>query len=548
MVRRGVSVGWAFLLASVTAAAQGALDPAWQVFVAKGVPKLVRVEGRPWKQGVGYLERRGHRNYLFAGRTLGQGDFHVKAKLSLREIKHTAASFMLYSGRAHWGLDGHSQRMFVEGRGLARGAKYLDHTQGWIQPGKPFTLEAIRNGSTLRFLIDGKEAYQARITTRELGMFGLRPWRSTMQVHDLSAKGNLGDLPAPRTQPTEYTIPTIDLSDETWRQVVLARGTKDVYQGHPHTLLMPDHQTIFAVWTYDHGGRCGPMKKSVDGGLTWSELLPVPDNWSSVRNCPTIHRLVDPQGVARLFVLAGNGDMYQSVSEDEGETWSPMQKNGLHCVVVPITIVPISGGRYLAHYHRGHGDRDRSPLCIWQSISSDGGLTWGPERKVGESDGADPCEPAIVRSPDGKQLASICRENQRRYNSLIMFSNDEGETWTPLREVPAAQTGDRHMPRYASDGRLVMVFRDTCAGSPTRGDFVAWVGTYEDLAQAREGQYRVRLINSPRKGDLGYPGLELLPDGTFVATTYAVLAPNEKNSVVSVRFKLDEIDAKARGS
>ena len=47
-------------------------------------------------------------------------------------------------------------------------------------------------------------------------------------------------------------------------------------------------------------------------------------------------------------------------------------------------------------------------------------------------------------------------------------------------------------------------------------------------------------------GDLGYPGVELLPDGTFVATTYAVLAPGQRNSVVSVRFKLSEIDGEAQ--
>jgi len=111
--------------------------------------------------------------------------------------------------------------------------------------------------------------------------------------------------------------------------------------------------------------------------------------------------------------------------------------------------------------------------------------------------------------------------------------------------LPAALTGDRHMGRYAEDGRLVLCFRDTTLASPTYGDFVAWVGTYDDIVNLREGQYRVRLLRSPTKRDLGYPGVELLPDGTFVATTYAVLAAGEKNSVVSVRFKLSEIDEQA---
>jgi hypothetical protein len=50
-----------------------------------------------------------------------------------------------------------------------------------------------------------------------------------------------------------------------------------------------------------------------------------------------------------------------------------------------------------------------------------------------------------------------------------------------------------------------------------------------------------------RAGDTGYAGLELLPDGTFVATTYIKHKPGpEKHSVVSVRFKLDEIDKKLK--
>lgn len=45
-------------------------------------------------------------------------------------------------------------------------------------------------------------------------------------------------------------------------------------------------------------------------------------------------------------------------------------------------------------------------------------------------------------------------------------------------------------------------------------------------------------------GDTGYAGLELLPDGTFVTTTYCVLKTGEKPLVVSVRFKLQDLDTK----
>ncbi len=350
-------------------------------------------------------------------------------------------------------------------------------------------------------------------------------------------------LPA-ATRPA-YSIPIVDLSAEKARQVVIER-IPGQYLGHPTTVLMGDGKTIFVTYPLGHGGPAAVLKKSIDGGLTWSERLSVPANWSTATNCPCLHRLTGPDGTERLFVFEGNGAMRQSVSLDAGATWTPFEPNGLHCVVAPITIVPIRGKRHLAVYQRGENDRDHTRQTVWQSVSSDGGLTWGPERNIADRPDVSPCEPGVVHSPDGKQLACLLRENSRTRNSMLIVSDDEGETWSEMMELPGSLTGDRHLPRYASDGRLVVPFRDMAVGSPTYGDFVAWVGTYDDVVHRREGQYRIRLLNSPRKVDLGYPGLELLPDGTFVATTYAVLAPGEKNAVVSVRFKLSETDAKLR--
>lgn len=350
-------------------------------------------------------------------------------------------------------------------------------------------------------------------------------------------------------------LPVADFSQDTSRQVVIAQGTEEVYQGHPTTLLLPDGKTMFCVWTQGHGGPCGPMKRSDDGGKTWSDLLPVPENWKTTRNCPALYRLTDPQGVTRLFVFAGqgpggtrqpdNGTMQRSFSLDDGKTWSPMQSINLECVMPFCTIMPVEGGRKLiglTNIRRPGETKDTKSNIVTQSESTDGGLTWSPWRVLVDLGDLKPCEPEVVRSPDGKQLLCMMRENIRSEPAHFITSDDEGKMWSEVKALPPGLHGDRHKAVYAPDGRLVVCFRDTGRDSPTKNHFVAWVGRYEDIISGKDGEYKIKLLHSHKGSDCGYPGLELLPDGTFVATTYVKYRPGaEQNSVVSTRFTLAEV-------
>jgi len=71
----------------------------------------------------------------------------------------------------------------------------------------------------------------------------------------------------------------------------------------------------------------------------------------------------------------------------------------------------------------------------------------------------------------------------------------------------------------------------------------------DDIRAGRPGAYRVKLLHSHAQpvGDCGYPGLELLPTGDIVATTYVKYLPGpELHSIVCTRFRLPETDALAR--
>ena len=124
-----------------------------------------------------------------------------------------------------------------------------------------------------------------------------------------------------------------------------------------------------------------------------------------------------------------------------------------------------------------------------------------------------------------------------------MYSDDEGKTWSAVKETPWGLTGDRHVIRFTEDGRMVAVFRDMAPNSPTKGHFVAWVGHYKDLVEGTSGQYRIKLLHSFAGSDCGYPGLEVMPDGSLLAVTYIKNEPgNTKHSIVQVKFDLKDTD------
>jgi hypothetical protein len=345
-----------------------------------------------------------------------------------------------------------------------------------------------------------------------------------------------------------YTIPIVDITEDTARQVVVDREPGQ-YLGHPTTVLLEDGRTMITVYPMGHGKGGIVMKRSSNGGKTWSGRLPVPASWATSKETPTIHRVVDPKGVRRLILFSGLYPIRMSVSGDDGKSWSELKPIGDFGGIVAMgDVMRMRDGRYVAVFHDdGRFFRNAGKatgFTVYQTESTDGGLHWGEPSIVAAHETAKLCEPGLVRSPDGKQIAMLLRENSRKQNSFVVFSNDEGKTWSKPRELPGALTGDRHVAKYAPDGRLFITFRDTTLESPTRGDWVGWVGRYEDIVKGNEGQYRVRLMDNTKGADCCYAGLELLPDGTFVTTTYGHWTEGEQPWIASVRFRLQDLDAR----
>ena len=68
--------------------------------------------------------------------------------------------------------------------------------------------------------------------------------------------------------------------------------------------------------------------------------------------------------------------------------------------------------------------------------------------------------------------------------------------------------------------------------------WIAWVGTYDDLKNCNEGQYRIKIAHTyldhqkvpslSANADTGYCGNVVLKDGTVVTSSYGIFSPEEK--------------------
>ena len=342
-------------------------------------------------------------------------------------------------------------------------------------------------------------------------------------------------------------IQQIDLSNETSRQVTIDKE-KGQYLGHPTTVLLDDGKTILCVYPKGHGEGQLVLKKSVDGGKTWSDRLPVPESWSTSKETPHIYQVTDVEGVKRIILFSGLYPIRMSVSEDEGISWTELEPIGEYGGIVGMAdLIETGKGKYTAYFHDDGRFIYNSGIAtglfyVYAVDSIDGGLTWSSPRVVAHDPSVHLCEPGLIASPDGKRFAMLLRENSRKKNSHIAFSDDSGVTWTTPVEMNVSLCGDRHQAVYDNDGRLLISFRDTCNTSETMGDWVAWVGSFEDLQQGYSGEYRIRLSDNTYSLDCGYPGVQCLPDGTIFTATYGHWDEGEKPYIRGVYVNLAELE------
>ncbi len=442
------------VLALAPISGAGAAAGAEAAFVTDG--RLVHartLSGEQPRTDDGYVLLEGQGFLLMADRLIDSRDFLVRVKLTLSELNGGAPSLML-NGRDHFGFDSRSHKIFVEGPRF-RGTHSIGDTRDHIRPGEPFTVELERRGGTLSFRIDGETLYEAADGASTLGHVALRPWRSTMHLHEFTA--------------TAGSFTPLDLPEQT---DVYVSGT-DGYDTYriPSIITTPRGSLLAFAEGRKHGrGDSGDIdmlvKRSDDGGQTWSEQHVVWDDGPNTcgNPCP----VVDEQtGVIHLLMTHNPGDYHEfdptkvdrgtrtvwiTSSRDDGRTWAEPREITAEVkdpswqwyatgpgVGIQVQQGPHRGRLVIPanHSHPATGEhaiRQNNTYGIGAHViySDDGGQSWHRSEPIRPRTN----ESQVFERSDQKLMMNMRAYfgDHRRYTAL---SDDGGRTWTEPRKDAA---------------------------------------------------------------------------------------------------------------
>lgn len=410
-----------------------------------------------------------------------------------------------------------------------------------------------------------------------------------------------------------YNIPQVDLSikpqntpeelEYLFENTIIDDSTG--YLGHPDSVLL-NNGDILTFYPKGHGKGAVLSKISDNNGVSYDkEIENQPVSWEKSLETPTVYRLEFTNGEEKLILISANskwpgmstpGGFNSSISLDEGKTWTEFKRfwdNDSEMPIIPIVAMASltrlkEKGEFVDKWMGIFHDHRFINYKTILTFNENGDYTWSkPEPYLSEyrdiETYAGVCEVECIRSDCGKgdELCLIARCNKKTCTSLLIFSNDEGKTWSRPVEAPFALNGERHKAEYTDDGRLFITFRsierDRKRVKKMRklgGEkkwysegWVAWIGTYDDLKNGTEGQYRIKIAhtyldhqNKPSivaNADTGYCGNVVLKDGTIVTSSYGIFSPEEKQSgkyntdkgrqkrktfIISKRIKLSDVE------
>ena len=201
----------------------------------------------------------------------------------------------------------------------------------------------------------------------------------------------------------------------------------------------------------DHGNVDLALKRSVDGGRTWSKMEIIADDGDHTMGnpCPVVERKT---GTIWLPYCRDNKRVLMMNSTDDGKSWSKpvdvtrsaTNRNWHWFGTGPGHGIQMTGGRLVIPCWADATPKLGEIQLSFVFYSDDRGATW----KVGApltANTSDECE--VVELTDGR-LYMNARSRQRKRKRAYSFSNDGGQNWSPVKF-------DAKLPEPSCQGGLV---------------------------------------------------------------------------------------------
>ncbi|WP_294167267.1 glycoside hydrolase domain-containing protein [uncultured Clostridium sp.] len=355
---------------------------------------------------------------------------------------------------------------------------------------------------------------------------------------------------------TKLTLEEKYLSD-----IQKSPNTNEQYLGQPDMVRTSTGRLITA---YPAGHGKGPiiMQISDNNGDTWTRLTNTPSSWTGSQETPTLYVLKLANGKERIMMItacpgwgtdsAGNRYGWNtSYSDDNGNTWTQYKhwhsqradgaNNDVIVGMASLVQLKDANGQYIQKWMGVYHTYGYVNYKTYLTFDEQGNEVWSkPEAYLSKYRSIESsyqmCEIGMFRSPDGKRIIGLARSQSHNNHATLIYSDDEGMTWSKPMDLPGSLAGERHKAAYDPiSGRLLITFREIKydlnnngtfdgANDWTCGDWMAWVGTYDDLINQRDGQYCFTIdedfAQNAKSGDTGYAGLVVLDDGTFIMDSY----------------------------
>jgi len=245
-----------------------------------------------------------------------------------------------------------------------------------------------------------------------------------------------------------------------WEPCQIVSDTPGKPEGNCVLFVAPDEK-LWLFFGVMHGKLYGPpgpgvrwvtcdvrCKTSLDEGRTWSETRMLRKELGMVARCKPI---VLSNGDIIMGFESKEGYSYFMISEDMGETWfwtEPL----LGIKNQHPTLIQRSDDSILALLRPS--DKYRR---IGKSISLDNGRTWTPAVNMNLPNPYAAID--MVKLADGRVVLAFNNNEHHRNPLTLALSEDEGETWSYMRDV-VTEEGSFSYPAIIedSDGLLHMAY------------------------------------------------------------------------------------------